>query len=121
MSDLATLPQISIPPELLTDQSLLVVLLLMAIPAVWAVVIELVDKQLDKRAARREAEAKALKEATAAAVEQRILNERSAARIDLLIYQRDEAIKNADKREKERDRCEEVLARLRYPPPETRP
>ena len=118
MDEIGSLLQISIPPEVLSEQPLLVVLILMAIPALWALALS----ERNKHAAKREAEAKALKEATEAAAEQRILNERSVARIDLLTYQRDEAIKNADKREKERDRCEELLERLRYPPlPETRP
>lgn len=107
--------QISIPPDMLSQQPLLLVLIILAVPAVWALVTKLLDRHLDRRAATRDAEAKALKDATEVAIEHRILNERAAARIDLLTYQRDEAIKDAD-------RCERALERLRYPtPPESHP
>lgn len=86
-----------IPQELLTQQSILTGALLLAIPALWGL-------WLNERS-KRETENR---ESTTAITDQRVLAERSVARIELLTYQRDEAIKDAD-------RCEKQLDRCRYP------
>lgn len=88
---------ISIPTELLSQQSLLNVLLIMVVPGLWGLWLN----ERNKRDTEN-------RDATTSIADQRVLNERSVARIELITYQRDESIKNFDK-------CEKSLERCRYP------